>query len=208
MGIINYGTFVLASILLNVIPGSDTIYILSNATLGGKRQGIISVFGISCGVLVHTVLAALGLSAILMTSAVAFNSIKWLGAGYFIYLGISSMVKKAGLMELGKDQQLDNWQVFKQGLLTNVLNPKVALFFLSLLPQYIDSQAQYGSLPFFLLGVSFVVTSTIWSLGIVYGASLFSGLFTKNEHSKKISAKIAGCIYIGLGINLLRSSAK
>lgn len=204
MGIINFGAFIISAILLNLIPGSDTIYILSRATLGSKRQGIISVFGISSGIFVHTILAAIGLSAILMTSAIAFNSLKWLGAGYLIYLGISSILKKESLVDTKEAHTTTDWQVYKQGLLTNVLNPKVALFFLSLLPQYVDANAQSGSLPFLILGITFVCTSTIWSLAVAYGASFFVGLLNKNDHMKKVANKIAGCIYIGLGLNLLR----
>ncbi|GGD04932.1 LysE family translocator [Enterococcus wangshanyuanii] len=207
MGIINFGTFIVSAILLNLIPGSDTIYILSKSALGSKRQGIISVFGISSGILVHTILAAVGLSAVLMTSAMAFNTMKWLGAGYLIYLGISSILKKEPLMDVKEGQTTTDWQVYKQGLMTNVLNPKVALFFLSLLPQYVDANAQSGSLPFLVLGITFVCTSTIWSLAIAYGASFFVGLFNKNDYMKKATNKIAGCIYICLGLNLLRATA-
>lgn len=208
MGIINYGTFVISAILLNLVPGSDTIFILSKSTLGSKRQGLISVLGISTGSLVHTFLAALGLSAILTTSALAFNSVKWLGASYLVYLGISSIVKKDSVSKTADKTSFNDWQVYKQGMLTNVLNPKVALFFLSLLPQYIDPQSPYGPLPFFALGLTFVCTGTIWGLCIVYGSSFFVRLFKKNDRSQKLANKIAGCIYIGLGLNLLRVTAK
>jgi threonine/homoserine/homoserine lactone efflux protein len=207
MGIINFGGFIVSAIVLNMIPGSDTIYILSKSTLGSKRQGIISVFGISSGILVHTILAAIGLSAILMTSAVAFNLMKWLGAGYLIYLGISSLIKKESLVEVKEGHVVSDWQVYKQGLLTNVLNPKVALFFLSLLPQYVAGNAQHASWSFLILGISFVCTSTLWSLCIVYSATFFTGLFNKNERMKNITNQLAGCIYIGLGLNLLRATA-
>lgn len=208
MGIINYGTFIVSAIVLNLIPGSDTIFILSKSTLGSKRQGVISVLGISSGILAHTFLAALGLSAILATSTLVFNSIKWLGATYLIYLGITTCLRKEALTTERTELTVNDWQIYKQGLLTNLLNPKVALFFLSLLPQYVDTQSQAGSLPFFILGITFVCTSTIWSLGIAYGSSFFVGLFKKNERTKKMTNKIAGCIYIGLGLNLLRATAK
>lgn len=207
MGIINYGSFIVAAVLLNLIPGSDTIYILSNTTLGGKRQGIFSVLGISSGVFVHTLLATVGLSAILITSATAFTMVKWAGATYLIYLGTTTFFKKESLIDSSKQKEGTDWQVFKQGLLTNVLNPKVALFFLSLLPQYIAPDTLNSWLPFLLLGLTFIVTSTVWSLMIVYGASLFSGLFSKNKRSKQLSNKLAGGIYVALGLNLLRASS-
>lgn len=207
MGIVNYGAFLASAFLLNLIPGSDTVYILSKATLGSKRQGIFSVLGISSGILVHTCLAALGLSAILMTSAAAFTIVKWLGAGYLVYLGVKAIVSKESLLEINEEKGSSDWRVYQQGLLTNVLNPKVALFFLSLLPQYVATDTQHTALAFFVLGISFVVTSTLWSLGIVYGAAFFSGLFTKSERMKKYANKIAGCIYIGLGLHLLKATA-
>lgn len=206
MGIINFTGFLAAAILLNLIPGSDTIYILSNAAFGNRRKGIISVLGISSGIFVHTVLAAFGLSSILATSVTAFTLVKWAGAGYLVFLGLSSILKKESLLIQKKKNEADYWQIYKQGLLTNVLNPKVALFFLSLLPQYIDSNNQQGALPFLLLGCTFVITSTIWSLCLAFGGGLLSSLINKNERISKLTNKIAGCIYIALGLNLLRAS--
>ncbi|MBO0444931.1 LysE family translocator [Enterococcus ureilyticus] len=163
---------------------------------------------INYGTFIVSALAALGLSAILATSTLVFNSIKLLGATYLIYLGITTFLRKEALTTERAELTVNDWQIYKQGLLTNLLNPKVALFFLSLLPQYVDTQSQAGSLPFFILGITFVCTSTIWSLGIAYGSSFFVGLFKKNERTKKMTNKIAGCIYIGLGLNLLRATAK
>lgn len=207
MGIINYGSFIVAAVLLNIIPGSDTIYILSNTILGGKKQGIFSVFGISCGALVHTILATVGLSAILMTSALAFALVKWAGALYLIYLGVTTFLKKETLLHSSKKMNGNDWQIFKQGLLTNVLNPKVALFFLSLLPQYIDPVSSSSGGAFLLLGLTFIATSTIWSLLIVFGAAFFTQIVSKNETGNRLANKLAGCIYILLGLNLLRLSS-
>lgn len=208
MGIVNYSSFILSVLLLNLIPGSDTIFILSKATVGGRKQGIISVLGISSGIFVHTCLAAVGLSAILMTSALAFNLLKWLGAAYLVYLGIASFLKKETVITTKQNQLTSAYQVYRQGLLTNVLNPKVALFFLSLLPQYVDPSVSNSSGPFFILGMTFLITSTIWSICVVYGASFFSSLFNKNVKSKQMANKVTGIVYIALGLHLLKATVR
>lgn len=208
MGIVNYGSFILSVIVLNLIPGSDTIFILSKATVEGRQKGIISVLGISSGIFVHTCLASVGLSAVLMASALAFNMLKWMGSAYLVYLGVTSFFKKESIISTRQNELTSNWQVYRQGLLTNVLNPKVALFFLSLLPQYVDPLVSNSSWPFFILGVTFLITSTIWSICIVYGASFFSSVFHKNAKSKRIANKVTGMIYITLGLRLLKTTVK
>ena len=161
-GITHYETFLLAGIILNITPGSDTIYILSRSISQGRTAGFYSVLGISSGIAVHTLLAALGLSAILAQSAMAFTLVKLAGAIYLGYLGITTLRAKNNPLVLAATTAISNKDIYLQGLLTNVLNPKVALFFLSLLPQFIDQQNSYGIVPFILLGVTFIVTGTLW----------------------------------------------
>lgn len=202
-GIINLESFIIASILLNLTPGVDTIYILTKSASGGKKQGIASALGISSGILVHTVLVSLGLSAILATSAIAFTALKVVGAGYLVFMGIRSIMKKESIFEAkssGSDNILKN---YLQGVLTNVLNPKVALFFLALLPIYVDSSNSFGPLPFMILGLVFVCTSTIWTILIAFVSSFLSRHLNNNEKISKITNKVTGCIYIGLGLNIL-----
>ena len=140
------------------------MYILGKTLSGGKKSGIISVFGISTGVLIHTILVAFGLSAVLSKSILAFNIIKVLGAIYLTYMGIKSIMDKSSLEE-SKENKIENIkEIYFQGVITNVLNPKVALFFLAFLPQFINENNQYGILPFILLGISFCITSSIYCL--------------------------------------------
>ena len=129
MGIVNYGQFVVSAILLNLVPGSDTVYVLTRAIVGGRKKGVISALGISTGILVHTLLAAFGLSVILRESALAFNIMKIAGAGYLVFLGIKAVVSKKPLFD-SDPESLDEspLKVYRQGVLTNVLNPKAALF--------------------------------------------------------------------------------
>ncbi len=206
MGIVNYGQFVVSAILLNLVPGSDTVYVLTRAMVGGRKKGVISALGISTGILVHTLLAALGLSVILRESALAFNIMKIAGAGYLVFLGIKAVVSKKPLFD-SDPESLDEspLKVYRQGVLTNVLNPKAALFFLALLPQFVSQSAGSSPLPFLALGLTFFTTSTIWSVVLAFAASFANALLRKNERVQKGAGKATGIIYILLGLNVLRS---
>ena len=206
MGIVNYGQFVVSAILLNLVPGSDTVYVLTRAIVGGRKKGVISALGISTGILVHTLLAAFGLSVILRESALAFNIMKIAGAGYLVFLGIKAVVSKKPLFD-SDPESLDEspLKVYRQGVLTNVLNPKAALFFLALLPQFVSQSAGSSPLPFLALGLTFFTTSTIWSVVLAFAASFANALLRKNERVQKGTGKVTGIIYILLGLNVLRS---
>ena len=206
MGIVNYGQFVVSAILLNLVPGSDTVYVLTRAIVGGRKKGVISALGISTGILVHTLLAAFGLSVILRESALAFNIMKIAGAGYLVFLGIKAVVSKKPLFD-SDPESLDEspLKVYRQGVLTNVLNPKAALFFLALLPQFVSQSAGSSPLPFLALGLTFFTTSTIWSVVLAFAASFANALLRKNERVQNGAGKATGIIYILLGLNVLRS---
>lgn len=206
MGIINYGQFVISAILLNLVPGSDTVYILTRAVVGGRKKGIISALGISTGILIHTLLAALGLSVILRESALAFNIMKFAGAGYLVFLGIKAIVSKKPLFD-SSPESLDEspLKVYRQGVLTNALNPKVALFFLALLPQFVSQSAGSSPLPFLVLGLTFFTTSTVWSVTLAFASSFANAILRKNQKVQNRAGKAAGIIYILLGLNVLRS---
>jgi threonine/homoserine/homoserine lactone efflux protein len=177
-GITNFAAFLIAGILLNITPGSDTMYILGRSISQGKKAGIVSVLGISTGSLIHTLFAGLGLSVVIAQSPLAFNIVKYLGAIYLFYLGARMLINTTkndfNIQQL--EEQLDLKKIYYSGILTNVLNPKVALFFLAFLPQFVSSQYIGNPLPFFLLGLTFVVTGTIWCLILVLFASLLQYL--------------------------------
>lgn len=205
-GIEHYWIFVLSSILLNITPGSDTIYILSRSIFQGKKAGIMSVYGIVSGSLVHTLLAGLGLSLILMQSALAFNIVKWIGAAYLIWLGVRSiMARQENNPSMQAVESQSNRKVYLQGMMTNVLNPKVALFYLAFIPQFVSPEQTYGAIPFILLGLTFSTTGILWCMLLV----LFSSKMAQRLQSSRISTymnKITGGIFILLGLNLLRTS--
>lgn len=205
-GIVGYKMFLLSGILLNLTPGSDTVYILTRAGVGGRKKGIASALGISTGILIHTVLAALGLSVILAKSAALFNAMKLAGAVYLAVMGIKTILSKDGIISHENNQKDENiFKVYRQGVLTNALNPKVALFFLALLPQFVSPENTYGPLPFLILGFTFFCTGTIWCTFLAYVASFISNFLQKNDKVKAIASKATGVIYILLGLNVLRA---
>src|SRR6267378_8301637 len=138
-GIHDFGLFLVAGILLNLTPGPDTVYILGRSVAQGREAGVASALGISLGSIFHTGAAALGLSAILATSALAFGTIKLIGGTYLIFLGIKMILDRRRELSLPSNfRRRTNIAAFRQGVVTNILNPKVALFFLAFLPQFID----------------------------------------------------------------------
>ncbi|MCB2197544.1 MAG: LysE family translocator [Bacteroidetes bacterium] len=204
-GIENYLGFILAGIVLNITPGADSIYIMTRSIAQGKRAGIYSVLGVSTGGLIHTVFASFGLSIILAKSAFAFMIVKYFGAAYLIYLGIKMLIEKNNLFE-SKTQNFDKLslgKIYRQGLITNILNPKVALFFLAFLPQFIEPQYTNSAIPFLILGVTFMTTGTLWCLFLAYASSLITKTLRNNNRIGKILQKVNGLIFIGLGAKLL-----
>ncbi|HEX3006534.1 MAG TPA: LysE family translocator, partial [Bacteroidales bacterium] len=134
-----------------------------------------------------------------------FATVKYIGVGYLVYLGIKMLTEKSNLFD-NKSQKLATdslFKIYRQGVLTNVLNPKVALFFISFLPQFINPVYAKGPLPFLFLGLTFVTTMTLWYVVLAYSASLFTHALRDNENVGKIMQRVSGCIFIGLGIKLL-----
>jgi threonine/homoserine/homoserine lactone efflux protein len=203
-GIDNYIVFVLSGILLNITPGNDTIYILTRSIAHGRKAGIFSVLGISTGGLTHTVLASLGLSVVLSKSLILFNMIKFIVEGYLIYLGVKSLLWKKELSErpVSIDKGIDYRKIYTQGYLTNLFNPKVALFFLSFLPQFINPDAGNSLIPFLILGCTFLTTGTIWCMVLAFTASSLSDVLRKNRKISIVMQKLSGAVFLGLGLKI------
>ncbi len=204
-GIENYIGFIVAGLLMNITPGADTVYIITRSVAQGKKAGIYSVLGIGSGAVIHVVFAALGLSVILAKSVIAFTVIKWAGAVYLIFLGVKTLLDRSGLFDNQKVdfEKVDLLKIYKQGFLTNLLNPKIAIFFLSLLPQFIKAEHTNNVLPFLILGCTFLLTGTIWCLFLVHAASFMTNRLRSNEKIGKVMKKISGYVFIGLGLQLL-----
>ena len=202
-GVHDLGLFIVSGLLLNVTPGADTLYIVGRSTLQGRKAGVVAALGIGAGCLVHTFAAAVGLSAILATSATAFAIVKWAGAAYLVWLGIgllrsgapSRRRERAQLAEAGLRS------VLLQGLLTNVLNPKVALFFLAFLPQFIEASAPNKPLAFIALGLLFNVNGTLWNLLVAWIAA-GAGCRLGHVAAAPWLGRIAGGLFVYLGIRL------
>jgi RhtB (resistance to homoserine/threonine) family protein len=204
-GIENYIGFVIAGLILNLTPGADTIYIITRSVAQGCKAGIYSVLGIGTGAICHTLFAAFGLSLILMKSVLIFSIIKYLGVAYLIYLGIKMILDKSSIFENEsmKFENVDLIKIYRQGFLTNLLNPKVAIFFLSLMPQFIKPEYVNGPIPFVILGLTFITTGTIWCLFLAYSASSMTKILRKNNKIGRIMQKLSGGIFIALGLQLL-----
>src|SRR5688572_9751259 len=196
-GIQHLGLFIVTGLLLNMIPGPDTFYILGRTVAQGRRAGILSALGISAGCLVHTMAAALGLSAILATSATAFMVVKFCGAAYLIYLGLQMLLHSSSINGCGEPvlTPVRGRTVFAQAVLTNVLNPKVAVFFLAFLPQFVSNTAQQTFLPFLFLGLLFIVNGTIYCMLLVLFASTLTRKFKANQRTATFLKRATGGIF-------------
>lgn len=201
----DFFTFLLAGIAVNIVPGQDTLYILGRSLAQGRTAGIVSVFGIGTGCLVHIVAAAFGLYAVFAFCPVAFTAILWLGGLYLIWLGISIWIGRKNRMPepAAVAVREDLWPVFRQGFFTDLLNPKVALFFIAFLPQFIDPAAGYGPISFLFLGCTFLTTGLIWCLGVALGAAAFADALRSSPKVQWGFDIFASLLFIALGAGIL-----
>jgi threonine/homoserine/homoserine lactone efflux protein len=169
----------------------------------GRSAGIASAFGITVGSIFHTCVAALGLSAILAASAWAFGAVKIIGGGYLVFLGLKMLLEGRARLNLSSDfHRSTALAAFRQGILTNILNPKVALFFLAFLPQFIDPGSHAKVAAFIMLGLSFVITGTIWCLILAFFASAFSERLRGNQTVAMVLNRTVGALFVFLGLRL------
>ena len=202
-GIHDFALFVASGLLLNLAPGPDTAYILGRSIAQGRAAGIASALGIMVGSLGHTCAAALGLSAFLATSAWAFFAIKVVGGAYLIYLGIKMLFARSEAFHLQSGfGRASSASAFRQGVLTNLLNPKVALFFLAFLPQFIDPASPAKVPAFLVLGLTFVTTGTIWCLILAWFAGAFGARLRGNRTISRWLNRAVGSLFVFLGARL------
>ena len=207
LGTQNTSLFIASGLLLNLLPGPDTLYILGRSLSQGRRAGVLSVLGISSGCVVHTLAPAFGLSAILAASASAFMVVKFAGASYLVWLGVRMWLERSagtGIPTLGFGPQR-SWAIYHQGLLTNVLNPKVALFFLSFLPQFVEQSSPQKIAAFLFLGAIFIFNSTIYCFLIAWFASAVSRRLRESGSASVVLKRAAGTLFVGLGLKLAAS---
>ena len=203
MTIENYLLFVLASIVLCVVPGPDMIYLLSRTIAQGKKAGVAAAFGINLGGYFHLTAAILGISAVIATSSFAFALLKWCGAAYLIYIGLQAILSKSTLkLDEGHKAHRALKTIFWQGFISDALNPKVAIFFVSLLPQFIQPEADNTLSQLLLLGITLNIIALPINLAIVcFSHSVTKRLKQSNRMSKSLKNAM-GFIFIGLGLRL------
>jgi threonine/homoserine/homoserine lactone efflux protein len=204
LGIHHYWLFLATAIVLVITPGQDTFFILGRSLAGGRPAGIAAALGITAGSVLHTLAAALGLSALLATSPYAFMAVKFAGAAYLIYMGIQALLSRAsGLPAADAPVSSDGrWSAFRQGVLTNLLNPKVALFFLALMPQFIETTSTHKVGAFLALGLSFVTLGVAWCVVLAIAAAELRGAFLRRPSMAQVLNKVAGAMFIALGLRL------
>ncbi|WP_017755673.1 LysE family translocator [Calidifontibacillus oryziterrae] len=200
--------FILVVLVLFLIPGPAVLLTISQTVKGGKKAGIVTGVGIAVGDLIHTIAAVLGLSAILMTSAFAFEIIKYLGAAYLLYLGIHAFIEKS---KKQADQPVEIQRTnpavsFRQAVLIELLNPKTALFFLAFLPQFVRNDGSSVVLQLLMLGFVFVFMSIMYTTLLALLTSSIGNWLPKNGLISRWQNKIVGSIYIGLGLKLVFES--
>jgi threonine/homoserine/homoserine lactone efflux protein len=209
LGIHELWLFVASGLLLNITPGPDTAYIIGRSIQLGWRGGAAAALGISCGCLVHVLGAAIGLSALLMASSAAFLVVKLVGAAYLVLTGLQMLLSRPKPIAdmTGQAGETSIGRIFWQGTLTNVLNPKVALFFLAFLPQFVAADAPHKALAFLFLGLIFIINGTLWCLAVAAFAARAAGRIRQSAGVIAwINRSLGGLfIYLGFRVAMLES---
>ncbi|MBY0089329.1 LysE family translocator [Priestia aryabhattai] len=207
----NFYLFVITCIFLIILPGPDTAIMTKNTLTVGKQGGFKTMLGICCALSIHTLTAIVGLSAIIAKSALLFSIFKYIGAIYLIYLGIKSLwalrnKNTTETIEPIAKSKYKNESSFKQGFLTNLLNPKIAVFFLTFLPQFVNPES-HTFMPFLILGITYIVLTVVWYLFYIYLLNQISS-FMKKPKTQKVIEGITGTILIGFGIKLAQEKVR
>lgn len=193
--------FLIAAFALNLAPGPDMLYVIGRSVGQGRKAGIVSSLGVFVGCWVHILAAAFGIAALLRSSPVAFNVVRYAGAAYLIYLGIKMLAQQTDLAsQQPKAERLS--AIFRQGAITNVLNPKVAIFFLAFLPQFINAQRGSVVLQIVVLGLIFNVGGTLVNLAVAYAGGTLGELLRRNQAIARLQRRFTGLIFVGLGLRL------
>lgn len=207
--------FVTAGLLLNLTPGPDMLYVAGTSAARGTKAGIAASLGIGAGCLVHIVLATVGLSAVLAASALAFTVVKWLGAAYLVWAGLGMLLKRDKAVAAGTGTRPIEAgplrRVFAQGALINTLNPKVALFFLAFLPQFIDAGQAGQAWAFVLLGLVFNAGGTLVNVAVAMFAGSLRKRFAGRPGAGRLGPwleRVVGGLFVGLGVKLALSAQR
>ena len=207
LGIQDLPLFVIAGVLLNLTPGPDSLLVMTRSAAQGWRAGSVAALGICGGTFVHIFAAALGLSALLATSSVAFAVVKYVGAAYLVYVGLSMLLsrRKSEQAATVSPAPLRYKQIFLQGFLTNVLNPKVALFFLAFVPQFISPAAPDKATAFIVLGLIFNTTGTLWCHILALTTAFASSKLQASDNVTAWLNRAIGAVFVSFGVRLALS---
>jgi threonine/homoserine/homoserine lactone efflux protein len=194
--------FLTATLALNLTPGPDMLYVIARSVGQGQKAGVVSALGIGAGCLAHMFAAAFGLSALLMSSAVAYDVVKYAGAAYLVYLGARALLSESETQEQSELQPARLSSIFYQGVVTNVLNPKVALFFLAFLPQF--AKAENGSIAWqiIFLGFLFNISGTLVNVIVALLGGKIGNAFKRRPAFAQIQRRLTGGVFIALGLRL------
>jgi threonine/homoserine/homoserine lactone efflux protein len=194
--------FFTASILLALAPGPDNLYVMSQSMLKGRAAGLMITLGLCTGLIGHTTAVALGVVVLFQTSSVAFMVLKFAGAAYLLYLAWKSFRASEGTLQMQKSVEATSWYLYRRGVIMNITNPKVSIFFLAFLPQF--SNPSKGSIPFqlMLLGGMFILSALVVFSSISYLAGMIGGWFLKSKRAEKILNIAAGTVFTALAIKL------
>lgn len=206
--------FIVACTVLNTVPGPDTIYITTKTISQGRLSGMLSALGVCTGAMVHATAAGMGLSAILATSAYAFTIVKWIGALYLIYLGYKAIAitlkteqQSFDAKKLSTSPKKHLWQIYFQGVLVDILNPKTALFFLAFIPQFINPEAGNSVWQFIFLGLIVIINALIIEVVLISFASKTTDFLRTSKSLSNWIERSMGMTLIGLGLHLIRGKA-
>lgn len=205
-GTTDLALFVISGLLLNITPGPDTLYIVGRSGSQGWRAGAVAALGIGAGLIVHTIAVTVGIAALLAASATAFIVVKWIGAAYLIYIGVSLWLVRPTIDQQALPlQAMPLRAVFVQGFLTNVLNPKVALFFVAFLPQFVDPDAPNKALVFLFLGFVFNFNGTLWNLFVAWSAAHLTRALDRSGSFVAWLNRAIGALFVYIGVRLALS---
>jgi threonine/homoserine/homoserine lactone efflux protein len=211
LGIHDLWLFIISGLLLNVTPGPDTAYIIGRSVQLGWRGGAAAALGISAGCLVHVFAAAIGLSALLAASSAAFTLVKWAGAAYLCFIGVKMLLSRPPAPAedaAAGSGAISLRQVFLQGAMTNALNPKVALFFLAFLPQFVVADSAHKAAAFVLLGLIFIFNGTLWCLGVAAFAARAAGRIGQSAPALLWINRALGGLFVYLGARIAMLQAR
>lgn len=200
--ITDLGLFLTASILLIVTPGPDMMYVIARGVAQGRKAGLLSALGVCTGLLFHVFAAALGLSILLRASAVAYSIVRYAGGAYLVYLGIRALRNKTESEPVETTPAARRSRIYLQGVLSNVLNPKVALFFLAFLPQFVPAIHGSSFGPMLTLGLLFTALGIVWLIGLGWLSGSVGRWLSKNRTASRAVQWLSGCALIGLGLRL------